>query len=329
MKNIADWSRTELWLQYAVRLHLQGEPRESLRALHDAALTDSKIKTWLSSVSTFHDTVVSGHKNPMLPVHQLRFLLELGFGTEVPEIRAAVEAVVRRRDARGVCQSTVLIPQHYGGSGEQTGAWALCDAPLMAAALLKAGTPYESIRPGVEHLLSLAGNGGFPCAGSGELGTFRGPGRKDDLCPYATLAMLRLLAELPEQKEGAVARTCVDALLNLWENSRELHPYMFYMGTDFRKLKAPPMWYDLVSVLDCLSRFECARVDARFADMLALLTAKQGQDGWFTPESIYLKCKEWDFGQKKEPSPYLTFCCLNIARRAGTLEPPSDGRIAM
>lgn len=321
MKNIADWSHTERWLQYAVRLRLRNEPRESLQTLHDQALEDGKIRAWLSNVSAFHDTVASGHKNPMLPIHQLHFLLALGFGTEVPEIRAAMDAIALRTDACGVWQSSVLIPEHYGGNGKLTGGWALCDAPLMAAALLKAGTPYESIRPGVDHLLSLAGQTGFPCAVSPELGSFRGPGKKDDLCPYATLAMLQLLAELPELREGKLAKSCVDALLCLWDNSRERHPYMFYMGTDFRKLKAPPMWYDLVSVLACLSQFECARSDTRFSDMLALLTAKQGQDGWFIPESIYLKCKEWDFGQKKEPSPYLTFCCLNIARRVGTLEP--------
>ena len=320
MKNIADWSHTELWLQYAVRLHLKNEPRESLQALHDQALEDGKIRAWLSNINAFHDTVVSGHKNPVLPIHQLLFFLALGFGTEVPEIGTAVNAIASRTDALGVWQSTVLIPEHFGGSGKITGGWALCDAPLMATALLAAGVPYESIRPGVAHLLSLASLSGFPCAVSPELGSFRGPGKKDDLCPYATLAMLRLLAEIPALAQGEVAKTCVDALLSLWENSRERHPYMFYMGTDFRKMKAPPMWYDLVSVLDCLSRFEYARADARFAEMLALLAAKQGQDGWFTPESVYLKCKDWDFGQKKEPSPYLTYCCLSIARRAGTLE---------
>ena len=30
---------------------------------------------------------------------------------------------------------------------------------------------------------------------------------------------------------------------------------MFFMGTDFRKLKVPLVWYDLLHVLDVLSSF--------------------------------------------------------------------------
>lgn len=321
MKNIADWSLAEPWLKYAVRLHLYGETRDRLQALHAQALEDVKIKAWLANVSAFHATVVNGHKNSELPIHQLLFLLELGLGTEVPEIQSAIDAILCHKDSSGVYQTMCVIPEHFGGTGKLTGGWALCDAPLLTAALLKAGISEQEVSPCVARLLALATEQGYPCAVSPELGSFRGPGKKTDCCPYATLAMLRLLDELPALREGSVADHCIETLLTLWADSRERHPYLFYMGTDFRKLKAPPLWYDLVCVLDCLSRFQTARSDARFADMLALLASKQGKDGWFTPESVYLKCKDWDFGQKKAPSPYLTYCCLRIAQRAGTLEP--------
>jgi hypothetical protein len=106
-------------------------------------------------------------------------------------------------------------------------------------------------------------------------------------------------------------------LLCLWENSLERHPYMFYMGTDFRKLKAPAMWYDLVSVVDVLSNFEVAKADARFIEMLNLIKSKQDENGLFTPEAVFQKFKGWDFGQKKNPSPYLTYLCYRIFDRVG------------
>jgi hypothetical protein len=92
---------------------------------------------------------------------------------------------------------------------------------------------------------------------------------------------------------------------------------MFYMGTDFRKLKAPAMWYDIVSVADCLSRFACAKEDLRFKEMVRVMEEKRGENGLFVPEAVYIKCKDWDFGQKKAPSPYLTFLCMRIMERLG------------
>ena len=74
---------------------------------------------------------------------------------------------------------------------------------------------------------------------------------------------------------------------------------MFYMGTDFRKLKAPSCWYDIVSVAGVLSKNELARKDPRFLEMVAHIKSKQDEGGFFTPESVYLKLKGWDFGAEK------------------------------
>jgi len=183
-------------------------------------------------------------------------------------------------------------------------------------ALLKAGIDYqEYIKPGVDHLASLCRDNGFPCAVSPELGKFRGPGKKDDGCPYATLIMADLLSNIPEYRDSQVAASSVKALLSLWENSLLQHPYMFYMGTDFRKLKAPSCWYDIISVAGVLSKYECVRDDPRFLEMIDLIRGKQDKEGLFTPESAYQKLKDWDFGQKKLPSPYLTYLCELIFER--------------
>ena len=109
----------------------------------------------------------------------------------------------------------------------------------------------------------------MPCPPT--LGSFRGPGRKDDPCPYANLAMLKALSALEEWRDGDACRTGAETLLSLWSESTTRHPYMFYMGTDFRKLKVPLVWYDLVHVLDVLSRFPWLHTDPRLLDMLAVL----------------------------------------------------------
>lgn len=307
------------WLKYAIRRNLGQEPEGDLVEIRRAALADGRIKRYLSDIADFHGTLVTNHKNPDLPIHKLLFLLDLGFDTQVPEIKAAIDAILQHRDGHGVYRSMTNVPKHYGGAGEDVFGWCLCDAPLLLLALLKAGMEYrEYVKPGVDHLVSLGRDNGFPCAVSPELGKFRGPGKKDDCCPYATLIMADLLSHIPEYRDSRAAVSSVKALLDLWENSLTRHPYMFFMGTDFRKLKAPSCWYDIVSVAGVLSKYGFVREDPRFLDMIGHIKGKRDADGLFTPESVYLKLKEWDHGQKKVPSPYLTYLCCLIFKR---LEP--------
>jgi len=304
------------WLKYPIFLNLCHESKENLVEIRNAALADSRIKRYLTDIASFHGTLVTNHKNPDLPIHKLLFLLDLGFDTKIPEIKAAIEELLTHKDEHGIYQSMTNVPKHFGGIGEDVFSWCLCDAPLLLLALLKSGKNYhEYIKPGVDHLVSLCRDNGFPCAVSPELGRFRGPGKKDDCCPYATLIMADMLSYIPEYSNSQVAGSSVKALLNLWENSLSQHPYMFYMGRDFRKMKAPSCWYDIVSVAGVLSKYEFVREDPRFLEMIKHIKDKQDKDGLITPESVYQKLKDWDFGQKKEPSPYLTYLCYQIFER--------------
>jgi hypothetical protein len=147
------------------------------------------------------------------------------------------------------------------------------------------------------------------------LGSFRGPGRKEDPCPYASLAMLKLLAELEEYRDSPACHIGAETLLSLWENSQEKHPYIFYMGTDFRKLKVPFIWYDLMHVLEVLTHFPWLRSNLRLRDMVGLLKSKMDEKGHFTVESQWTAWKDWEFGQKKEPSRWLTLMAWRIIQR--------------
>jgi hypothetical protein len=309
-------SISDPWLQYAIRLNLLEESKEDLTDLKTEALRDVRIQAYLNDITDFHNVLVSNHKNPDLSFHKLLFLLDIGFGLDEPEIEKAVSQILSHKDEFGVYQSLTNIPKHYGGKGEDVFGWCLCDAPLLLFALSKAGIDYKQhIKLGVDYLVDLHKEQGFPCSVAEVHGKFRGPGRKDDCCPYATLSMLNLISETDEYREGDIARNCIDVILSLWENSKDRHPYMFYMGTDFRKLKAPALWYDIVSVADTLSKFEHAKKEKGFMEMIEIITSKQDDEGMFTPESVYQKCKEWDFGQKKHVSPYLSFLCIRIFNR--------------
>jgi len=192
-------------------------------------------------------------------------------------------------------------------------------AAVIVYALAEMGLSGDpAVRSAVDYLVGLIGDNGWPCAVSKELGTFRGPGRKSDPCPFANLAMLKALSVFGDLRDCSASRTGVETLLALWSESRERHPYQFYMGTDFRKLKAPFVWYDLLHVLDVLSRFEWVTRDPRFLDMLGLLRSKADDQGRFTAESVWTAWKDWEFGQKKVASRWLTLLAWRIIGREET-----------
>jgi hypothetical protein len=123
------------------------------------------------------------------------------------------------------------------------------------------------------------------------------------------------LSEIEGLRDSQACHIGTDTLLTLWSGSAKQHPYMFFMGTDFRKLKVPFVWYDLLHVLDILSRFPWLKQDKRLLDMLKILKSKADQQGRFTLESIWTAWKDWEFGQKKEPSRWLTLLAWRIFAR--------------
>jgi hypothetical protein len=156
---------------------------------------------------------------------------------------------------------------------------------------------------------------GWPCAAAPEVGKFRGPGRKTDPCPYANLVALKALAQSPEWRDGDACHIGAETLLALWEQRKESRPYLFAMGTRFARLKAPLIWYDILHVLDVLTQFPWLRGNARLQEMLAILANKADEQGRYAAESVWMAWKEWDFGQRREPSRWITFLVQRLLDR--------------
>jgi hypothetical protein len=127
--------------------------------------------------------------------------------------------------------------------------------------------------------------------------------------------MLKMILQFDEYKNSKEAHDGAECLLNLWQNSLTSHPYIFYMGNDFRKLKAPYIWYDILHVLDILSQFPGLKNDPRLREMAEVVKSKANGEGRFTPESVWQAWKDWEFGQKKQPSRWLTLQTVRALKR--------------
>jgi len=314
-----DWLLAgEPYIQYRTLRDLLDQPEHdpAVRAAREAMLAAPQVQLLLTELTGWPGTVIASHKSAGQPFHKLTFVADLGLHAGDPQIDAIAAAILRHQSAEGPFELPMQIDPSTVGTAQEQWAWALCDAPLLVYALAGFGFAHDpAVERAVTYLASLLRANGWPCAVSATLGGFRGPGRKDEPCPYANLAMLKALSALEESRDGEASRTGAETLLSLWGQSTTRHPYMFYMGTDFRKLKVPLIWYDLVHVLDVLSRFPWLRTDTRLLAMLAVLKQNAGTDGRFTVESVWTAWKDWEFGQKRTPSRWLTLTAWRIIRR--------------
>jgi len=300
----------EPWVKYRTYIDLLHQPESDpqVAEARRTILAHPKVQNLITELAEWPGAVLNNHKNAGHPIHRLTFLADVGLTANDPGMGDIINRIMGRQSPEGPFQVLMNIPTHFGGTGKDQWAWLICDAPLVLYALMKFGLGKDPrVQDGIHHLVSLIRNNGWPCAASKELGRFRGPGRKEDPCPYANLVMLKVLSQFDDLRDSLVCQTGAEALLNLWFKSKERHPFLFYMGTDFRKLKAPLVWYDILHVLEVLSQFPWLRQDERLLAMLVTVKAKADPEGYYVPESIWTAWKDWDFGQKRAPSRWLTF----------------------
>ncbi len=309
------------YVRYRTRVDLLGQTESDAEVQRDrqGMLDQPDVRSLVNSLEDWPGKALSSHKSANQSFHTLNFLADLGLKSDDPGMQPVIDKILEHASAQGPFFLGMNISTAHGGSGTNTQAWALCDAPNQVYALIRLGLRVDPrVRKALEYLVTLGKDFGWPCAASPELGNFRGPGKKDDPCPYANLVMLKMLALLPEYQDHPAVNNGLNALLELWKDRRSRHPFIFYMGTDFCKIKAPLIWYDILHVLDVLSQYPQARNTAEYAEMVEIVRSKSNDDGLFIPESVYLPYKNWDFGQKKGPSQWLTFLIYRIFKRSET-----------
>jgi len=313
----------EPWVEYRTRLDLLNQSESDCEVIKARGnmLLHSQIRSLVSEFSHWDEKVVSNHKSAGLLIHKLVFLADIGMSVDDPGIQEIINIVMKHITESGIIQVLINVPVHFGGTGKNDWGWALCDTPSIFYSLAKLGMKNDpALINGVEVLKAFIKENGYPCAVSPELGKFRGPGKKDDPCPYATLIMLKTLTQFDKFKNGRECHIAAESLLYLWTVSKERHPYMFFMGTDFRKLKTPFVWYDILHVTDVLSQLDWLKEDARLLEMVDCIKGNAEENGLFKPQSEWKAWNGWEFGQKKEPSRWVTFLALRILMRMNSVE---------
>lgn len=259
------------------------------------------------------------HNDAKHIIQKIGVLADMGLDRGIKEIDIICRKLMERSGDSGAFLSEILIPQIFGGNNKAEWNWIICDFPLITEALISFGFKEDPrVLKAVQFLKSLVEEKGWLCKSSyGE--KFKGPGKKSDPCPIANLFALRVLGLCQEELGSLAAQKGIEMLLDNWENRRKKRYFLFGMGQRFKKLKYPFVWFDILNFLDTLSLFPSVYKDKRYLEICKLVFSKGDDHGWYTPESVWMAYKEFDFGQKKEPSPLMTLAVLRIKRRMGLL----------
>ncbi|MGB9302077.1 MAG: hypothetical protein WCD51_15995 [Anaerolineae bacterium] len=308
----------EPWTRYRTLVDLLGRPEDDgdVEAARAQMVAHPQVQNLIAQARTWPGSALKRHNDASHPIHALSTLADFGLRANDPDLTEAVGAVLAHQSADGPFQTLVNVAKSFGGTGEDTWSWMLCDAPTLLYVLLAMGLGDDPrVQRALDHLVRLVDDNGWRCVVAPELGKFRGPGRKADPCPIVNVYVLKALAQVPELLESPAARAGAEMLLWHWEHQRERKIYMFGIGTDFRKLKYPFIWYDILHVVDTLSRFPFVRQDPRFQEMVETITSQADEEGHYRASSTYRVWRGWSFADKKSPSPWLTFLVLRILRR--------------
>lgn len=147
-------------------------------------------------------------------------------------------------------------------------------------------------------------NGGWDCYGD-DYGS--------DSCPMDNLNILMLLGHYENQRENPSLNGAIDLLLSHPEEGR--HLYGFGTGKRFHALQYPAVKYGILRVLDVLSLYPYAVASHSFVAMLDYVR-RRSRNGRYTPEAADEAYADFDFGQTREPSRWLTFLINRIEKRA-------------
>ncbi len=308
----------EPWTRYRTLVDLLDQPEggAEVQAARAQMLAHPGVQGLIGQAATWPGPALKRHNDANHPLYALSTLADFGLREEDEGMGGPIRAVLAHGSPEGAIQTLLNVSTSFGGTGEDTWSWMSCDAPTLLYVLLALGLGEdERVRRAVSHLVDLVEDNGWRCVVAPELGKFRGPGRKADPCPIVNLYALKALALVPELADGTAARCGAEMLLWHWEHQKERKIYMFGIGSDFRKLKYPFVWYDVLHVVDVLSRFPSVRSDDRFQEMVHTITAQADDQGRYTASSAYRAWKGWPFADKKNPSPWLTFLALRVLRR--------------
>lgn len=292
------------WLRSAVDTQLLNKSADLASVLVDGKIQEiiKRLKDQNLGIPAFNLGQMS-YTSTGNAFWDLFFLSDIGLRIEDINLQEEVENLFKLQleDGTFILQSS-MKPSYY------------CISSIVMASLAKMGYRDDPhILRFIDKILeSQRLDGGWHCALN------RAVGKKlqdSESCPMDNLNLLMLLAQYERFRRDPKLEGAIDLLLLHWKNRLQpWRPYGFGIGDQFLKLKYPATKYGILRALDVLSLYPYAVDKPEFQDMLSFVFSK-AVDGKYYAESVSRSYSEFDFGQTKEASRWITFLITRIQKR--------------
>ncbi|MCK4237772.1 MAG: hypothetical protein KAX33_01525 [Candidatus Lokiarchaeota archaeon] len=294
---------------------------------HQDMLEDPLVDNLLENLSDWEKDIVTAHNKADYLPNQLWLLLDWGLTLEDDKrFKKAFDKILAYQD-KEFGQFLAYSRVYDTKTKTKYPAWSsyLCDHNLIVSILLLAGLKDDNrVKKGlkrINELLTETTQGmGWKCVPNIKTKR-RGPGRVNDVCPIIVADVLRGYWVLPEKEWPEHLIEAGKTLLNCWLSRSEEKPYMFGHGRNFRKPRAPFFWYNIGTILDAVSHYSELVKTQAFRELIAVSLLAWEPIGVIIPKTVYLYFNSFSFGQKKEPSPWMTLFLSRIYKRAVDYDP--------
>jgi hypothetical protein len=292
------------WLLFALETQLNGKQLGVSTAVDDAQL-QPMIKR-LKDNNSGIPALVSGelsYTSTGNAFWDLFFLSDIGLRIDDIHIEDEVNSLLSQQNFDGTFVFQNGTKSSY-----------YCIPAIVLSSLAKMGySNHPKILKFIEKVFETQRvDGGWHCAASRD----KGKRLQDSAsCPMDNLNILMLLGQYEQYRVDARLNGAIDLLLVHWKRKIEpWRPYGFGIGSDFLKLKYPAVKYGILRVLDVLSLYPYAVKSSEFKEMFAFVMNKS-IDGRFFAESVSRSYSDFDFGQTKQPSRWITYLIYRIQKR--------------
>jgi hypothetical protein len=319
--NPIDWLLgSNPWTKYKTYSDLLGcnETDSELTEAKKELLIDQNIIELANETKDWLTVSASRNSDPKISYFKLKALAEFGLKFSDLELQETVDKASEHMienmfGVRGQTPDRPKKGEKYEKPDLTADVWHIspCNSPLITTALMELGVKNELVEKSIEELKNRwTDKEGWFCHFFFVNSQFK---KLRIGCPIAGLQALEIFSKVPELKESAYSKFAFEPIKFHKDYGKTL--YYFGRSKKFWTFKYPFVWYNALYLADVLTRFDFLKKEPVVKELIDWIIDSQESDGKFKPTSIFMNYKGWDFANKKEASPWITFLCCRILKQ--------------
>jgi hypothetical protein len=303
------------WTKYRTLVDLLEKPETDteVQSARNEMLDHPMIKDLVYQTRQWFPESITRHNIPYLSHYQLMMLAEFGFTINDHQIQDLVKTIHKhvKDDLFAIRQE--LPQKNFTKPNPEANEWhALpCDSPLVSYSLLKMGDKSKVVMDSVEKLKnSWLDKKGWFCNFFFVESQFK---KQQIGCPMAGLMALQVFSLFDELKESDLIQFAFAPINYHFESKKSL--YYFGRSKKFWTFKYPFVWYNALYLADVLTRFPVLKKEKVVKQIIEWIENAADTEGRYKPTSMFKPYKDWDFSNKKEASPWISFLVQRVLKQ--------------